>query len=305
MQSPAFIGNDGMPRTIWYISKYVAPTYAAKACSRGFSLLKEMARCGHHCVLITSDSNHFATAPLFCGRVFTEKVDGVDIVWLKTLKFARPRSIRRIFSWLHFEWQLWRMPKKELPTPDHIIVSSLSLLTILSGLWLRRKYGCKLVFEIRDIWPLMLTATGGMNPRHPIVQVLGMVERLGYRRADLIVGTMPRLDRHVANVLGEERPVICIPQGVDVDFFNDQEQLPDDYANAHFPQDKFIVCYAGSLGNDNEIGTFLDCARAMAESDKFFFLIIGSRCAATRRHPVFFDPRQRTWSLRAVAKQGH
>ncbi len=32
-----------------------------------------------------------------------------------------------------------------------VIVSSLSLLTILNGIRLKARYGCRLVFEIRDI----------------------------------------------------------------------------------------------------------------------------------------------------------
>jgi glycosyltransferase involved in cell wall biosynthesis len=275
MPSRACIVNDAVSQTIWYISKYVAPTYAATACSRGFSLLKEMARSGHRCALITSDANHFATAPEFSGRVFAESVDGVDTYWLKTRKFSQPRSVGRILSWLHFEWQLWRMPKKTLPRPNHIIVSSLSLLTILNGLWLRRKFGCKLVFEVRDIWPLMLVATGGMKPGHPIVRLLGMIERAGYKYADLIVGTMPRLDWHVEKILGKPKPVVCIPQGVDADFFANQHVLPADYVARHFPPGKFIICYAGSLGNDNEISTLLSCARAMADNQEFCFVIIG------------------------------
>ena len=66
-------------------------------------------------------------------------------------------------SWLHFEWRLLRSDGNSLPRPDAIIVSSLSILTILNGLWIRRRYRTRLIFEIRDIWPLTLVEEGGFG----------------------------------------------------------------------------------------------------------------------------------------------
>ena len=176
-----------MTASIWYISKYVTPQYAAKLGARGFHILREFARLGHRAVLITSDSNHLATPPRLRGPRFHENVNGVDVHWLRTRKYRSADSIGRIISWLDFEWRLFRMPHTELPRPEVIIVSSLSLLTILNGLWLRRRYRCKLVFEVRDIWPLTLVGTGGYSPRNPIIMLLAWIEKLGYSRADLIV----------------------------------------------------------------------------------------------------------------------
>ncbi len=136
---------------------------------------------------------------------------------VRTLKYSASRSIRRILSWVHFEWRLLRLPANLLPRPDAIIVSSLSLLTVLSGLRLRRRYRSRLIFEVRDIWPLTLTEAGGFSPRSPLVLGLGAIEKLGYRRADAIVGTMPNLRQHVEEVTGSSKPTYCVPMGVDED----------------------------------------------------------------------------------------
>src|SRR5690554_1195619 len=176
---------------IWYISKYVAPSYAAKVSARGFLILAALVKAGHRCTLITSDSNHLISAPSFKGKQMVELVDGVEVYWLKTLKYKSARSLGRMLSWLDFEWRLFFTPKKNMDIPDVVVVSSLSLLTILNGLLLRRKYKCKLIFEVRDIWPMVLVASGGISPRNPLVIFLSFLERLGYVKADKVVGTMP------------------------------------------------------------------------------------------------------------------
>lgn len=264
-----------MELNVWYISKYIAPAYAAKVGARGFLILREFARMGHKPVLITSDSNHLADAPKFEGAQLHECVDDVDVYWLRTKKYGGVRSIARMISWLDFEFKLWRMPKENLPKPDVLIVSSLSLLTILSGLWLRRRYGCRLVFEVRDIWPMVLVEAGGISPLNPFVVFLGWVEKIGYKKADLIVGTMPNLKEHVAEVTGLQLPVVCIPQGLDDALLLASEPLSEDYVNAYIPRDKFIVCHAGSIGADNALETFFDCARVMQDRSDIHFLIVG------------------------------
>lgn len=264
-----------MGLNIWYISKYITPTYAAKVSVRGFSLLREFSKMGHKSILITSDSNHLAIPPKFNGNQFHECVEGVDVYWLKTKKYQGARSLARMISWLDFELRLWFMPKKALPTPDFIIVSSLSLLTIINGLWLRHRYGCRLIFEVRDIWPMVLIEAGGMSAYNPFIIFLGWLERLSYKRADLIVGTMPNLKEHVADVAGEQCPVICIPQGFDDSMLLAAEPLESDYIDKYIALDKFIVCHAGSIGADNALETLFACARLMKDRTDINFLIVG------------------------------
>lgn len=263
--------------TVWFISKYVSPPSFAKISvgTRGFLLVQEFARSGHQAHVITSDSNHQANPPKLDGPVMTKNVDGVSVHWLRTRKFEERRSFDRILSWFDFEWRLWRMPKKALPKPDVVIVSSLSPLTIFNGLLLRWRYRCKLVFEVRDIWPLVLVVAGGYDWKHPAVLFLGWVERLAYRRADLIVGTMPNLKEHVVEVSGSVKPVICVPQGLDEALFDKPQRLPEGYSESYIPSDKFIICHAGMIGVDNALSTFLNCARQMKDRNDIQFLVVG------------------------------
>ena len=264
-----------MSACVWYLCKYAAFPEARLGGTRGFMLMREMVRMGHRVVMVTSDSNHLTVPPRFDGRRLKRVIDGVDVIWLKTLKFQTAKSFRRILSWLHFEWNLWRMPLRDLPRPDVIIVSSLSLLTIFNGLRLRQRYGCRLIFEVRDIWPLTIIEEGGFSPRNPFVMGLRWIEKLAYRRADAIVGTMPNLGRHVAESVARHPPVFCIPMGVDPDMLDNAVPAPPEWIQTYLPPGKFIVCHAGTIGITNALETLFECARNMKAHTDVHFLIVG------------------------------
>lgn len=271
---------------IWYVSKYVTPPATGSAGGRGFMLMRELCRLGHRAVVITSDSNQLATVPAFDGQQLRQVIDGVEVHWLKTMKYRVAKSKRRVLSWLHFEWCLLRMPEKGLGRPDVVVVSSLSLLTVFNGFLWRWRYGCRLILEVRDIWPLTIVEEGGFGQRNPLVMALALVEWLGYRFADEVVGTMPNLGEHVAQVLGRQRAVHCIPMGItDDDIASSSpghpsfEPLPPAYVSEHIrsriPQGRFVVCHAGSIGITNALDVFFECAAGFAPEDGVSFLIVG------------------------------
>jgi glycosyltransferase involved in cell wall biosynthesis len=234
-----------------------------------------MARQGHECLILTSDANHLASVPDLHGSHLLHDIEGVKVCWIRTRKYVGAKSIGRVLSWLDFEWQLWRLRKGALPRPDAVIVSSLSLLTVFNGLWLRWRFRCRLIFEIRDIWPLTLVEEGGFSPWNPLVIALGWVERLGYRRADAIVGTMPNLAAHVKGQVASAAPVHAIPFGVDPDALGDGVSVPPEWVERHVLKGRFVVCHAGTIGITNALETLFDCARMMHDDPDVHFLIVG------------------------------
>lgn len=260
---------------VWYVSKYVSPPAQASAGGRGYLIMREIAKRGIQSVIVTSDSNQLAQVPELKTPYEVQEADGLTLVWVKTLKYSIAKSLRRILSWLHFEWRLLFLPLDKLPRPDTIIVSSLSLLTVLNGFRWRRRYGCRLILEIRDIWPLTIVEEGGFSRYNPLVMGLGMIEALGYRRADAIVGTMPNLKAHVEKVLGEKRPTHCIPMGVDPSALEPQSALPESYVQTYLSSGQFVVAHVGSIGIANALDTFFECAEAMEHHKRVRFLLVG------------------------------
>ena len=263
-----------MKKIVWYISKYASPLKYGFG-SRHFYLAREFNTLGNETVVISSDSNHLAQFPNFKSVYTKETIDGVDTWWIRTIKYRGSNSIRRIMSWIDFEIKLWWMTKTMHPRPDIVIVSSLSLITILNGYWLKKRFGCKLIFEIRDIWPLTIIEEGGYSRWNPLVIALSLVEKFGYRNSDIIVGTMPNLTEHVKKVTGKNIHCYCVPFGYDPDLYNSPVPLPEGYEESYIPKNKFIIGYAGSIGTTNALDTLITCVTEMKANLDIHFLLLG------------------------------
>lgn len=262
--------------TIWYISKYATPQKYFFG-TRHFYLAEEWIKTGNDVTIFTSNSSHLTDKlPVFKGKYLFEEIKKIKTFWLNTYKVSKGNSssLKRILSWFHFEWQFFTLDKAKISKPDVIIVSSLSLLTVLNGYWFSRKYKCKFIFEVRDIWPLSLIELGGFSKWNPLILLLSWIEKLGYKKANAIVGTMPNLKEHVENVIGKTNKCHTIPQGFSEDFYANQEFLEPDYIQKYIPKNAFIVAYAGTINGNNPIDVLIDAAQILKE-ESVYFVIIG------------------------------
>jgi glycosyltransferase involved in cell wall biosynthesis len=259
--------------TVWCISKYASPPkYGVGA--RLFYIAKEFSNMGLDVLLISSDANHLVKYPNTDNVYNFEKYDDLSHMWIKTIKYSESASLKRFISWLDFEYKLFRLDRSHYTEPDVVIVSSLSLFTIIYGIYLKKIYNCKLVFEIRDIHPLTLIEEFGVSKWNPMVLLMGLVERIGYKKADLIVGTMPNLREHVQEIVGSDKEVFHSPLGIHQIWSN--EVMPSDYIDSLFPNNnQFVVGYAGSMGISNALGPFIEAIEKLSAEKDIYFLMVG------------------------------
>ena len=260
---------------IWYLSKYVEVPSPESPGGRGFLLMRSVAAEGHSVTLITSTSNHLNFVPDITKSYSIARFGEIKLVWVNTLKFKSPKSLKRILSWLQFELKVLMLPRLVKPRPDIVIVSSPSIFSLLNGLLLQYRFGTKLIFEVRDIWPLTLTEEGGMAASNQLVKIIGLLEKVGYRKADAIVGTMPGLGTHVKDILGYAKPAHCIPMGLNDAYDDASSLLSDSFVSQYIPKGKFLVTYAGTIGATNALETLFLTAEALLTYTHIHFLVVG------------------------------
>lgn len=260
-------------KTVWCISKYASPPkYGVGA--RLFYIAREFSQIDFDVLLISSDSNHLAKYPDSEEIYNFEKYGNMEHVWIKTYKYSRSASIKRLISWIDFELKLCKFHQLKFNKPDVVIISSLSMLSILYGIFLKKKFNCKLVFEIRDIYPLTLTEELRVSKYNPIIMFLSLIEKIGYKKADLIVGTMPNLKQHVKEIIGREMDVFHSPLGIHELWYGEQKK--SSIVDSLFPTEEyFIVGYAGSIGTTNAMDSFIEAIKKMEPEKDVYFVLVG------------------------------
>jgi glycosyltransferase involved in cell wall biosynthesis len=240
-----------------YISKYAS--YAPYGIeTRHFYISKHLVDLGHDVKVYLSDSNHQLSK---MPASYVDMQDGVAVEWIKTLKYQKAYGIKRILSWFDFEWKLRKRLKRITKRPDVVIVSSLSLLSILNGIWLKKKYACKLIFEVRDIWPLVLTRISSISEYNPFYMFLARIEKKGYQKSDLIIGTMPNLKEHVASLLNESKSVIWMPHLINPGVIHSATHIySNEIKEIRAKGYSHIMGYAGSINKSSSIELLLQCA---------------------------------------------
>jgi glycosyltransferase involved in cell wall biosynthesis len=232
-------------------------------------------------LLITSNSNHLANFPETNSIYNHEIYDDLNVIWIKIIQYRSSKSLKRIFSWFDFECKLSKLRIDKLNPPRLVLVSSLSLFTVYWAMTLKKKYGTKLVFEVRDIYPLTLTSELGVSRWNPIVILMAYLEKRAYQESDLIVGTMPYLNKHVEKILGYLKPTFYSPVGLSSYYYDngknneiklDRQSLIQDsrYSNSR------IVMYSGSIGESNYLESFVRVIKGSNSNLNYYFVLVGS-----------------------------
>lgn len=263
---------------VWYVSQYAAPLKYTFG-SRHFFLANEFQKLGYKTYVIASAYNKFFEGankfPPSTQIYNCEVIDGVETVWIKGITYKKNGGVKRILSWFLFTYRLLFIPQITIEKPTVVIISSLSLPPILAGIYFKYKYKCKLIVEIRDIWPLTLVDVVGVSKYHPLVLLLGWIEKQGYNYADVITATMPAADQHIKQIINKPFKFTCIPQGVLPQFLDKKAPLPPNFRELNIPTNKFIIGYAGSLSSANTIDVLI-AAMAQLDATKFHACIMGN-----------------------------
>ena len=148
-------------KTIWIINQD-ATTPAIGYAGRSYYLAEELGKLGYEVYLIAGGYSHLHFKPIEMKEEY-EIIDHstFKMVWVKLPNYGGAHNKKRILNWFLFAIKLPRLIKVVKTKPDLIIYSSPPVVGFLGALAIKRKHKSKLIFELRDIWPLTLKVLGG------------------------------------------------------------------------------------------------------------------------------------------------
>lgn len=265
---------------ILYVSQYFPPEMAAPAARVG-ELSRHWVRAGHDVTVLTGFPNHpTGVVPPEYRRKFRrlvsrETLDGVRVVRTWLLPFPNRRAFKRMLNYVSF-FVSSACTGLFLSRPDVIIATSPQLLVGLSGWWLARCKRVPLVFEVRDLWPESLAAVGMGKSDSLLHRLLGKLAGFLYRHCEHIVVVTPAFKTHVMEYWSvPPEKISTVQNGVETDLFSPQPSGLETRRELS-AEDKFVVCYIGTMGLAHGLETIVDAAGILQDSaPAVLFLLVG------------------------------
>ena len=260
---------------IWIINETIGSRIHGMV-FRPYYFAKEFVELGHKVTIFSGSYTHiFSKLPEVKGFSTTENIDGIEYCWIKTPKYGKSQSLGRILNAFTFVAKMFLLRKKRFGKPDAVIVTSPTPFSILNGYWIKKITGAKLIFEVRDIWPLTLTEIGKLTDSHPFIRFTQFFENFSYKKSDKVVSVLPNAFEHMKNHGLTEEKFVSIPNGIDLGEVKNISPLPEETL-AKIPRDKFIVTYAGTFGISNNLTSVLEAAETLKSNEKILFLLVGN-----------------------------
>ena len=280
----------------WLINQY-ASTPETGMGGRHYYLAKELAAQGHKVYLIAASRTHLLHRPPMHKENFKiDSVGGFNFVWVKTLQYSGAHDKKRVWNWFNFSFKLTKLHKVIKEKPDVILASSPAPFVFLGAQWLANKHKAKLVFEVRDIWPLTLIELGGYSSNNLFIRLMQWVEDKAYRDSDIVLSNLKNSLEHMVMRGMNDKKFHWIPNGFDSTVIDSESHLPEKISSI-FPKDKFVVGYAGTLGVSNALNVFIRAAYLLKDDSSVVFVVVGDgkeksnliKSAVNLKNIIFID----------------
>jgi glycosyltransferase involved in cell wall biosynthesis len=266
-----------MKPTIWVLN-FFAGTDKSGWGERHYYLSRYFIKQGYSVTIFSSSYNHMFSQLPHTPNVFNiQYVDGINYCWVRTPSY-QAETWQRFWSMIVFSLRVCFVNKKKLglQKPDIILVSSMPIFPLISGYILKKiNKSRQLIFEVRDLWPLTPIHLGKISACHPMILLIGFIEKFGYRKADIIVSLLPNSAPYINNLSKRPDKLFYIPNGAYTgNEVSERSDLKGEEFNCLY-SDKFIVGYTGTIGLANAMEYVIGAAKLLQNNPKIHFVIVG------------------------------
>lgn len=185
-------------------------------------------------------------------------------------------------------WDIFRLRKRAVALykkEKFEIVHCRSYITALIGLWMKRKYGIKFIFDMRGFWADERVEGGLWNLKNPIYFIIYLFfkrkEREFLSNADYVICLTYKAKDEIEGfkLTKAVQNIEIIPCCADLEHFS-QESIDVGFRETFKKENSvykgdFILSYLGALGTWyllNEMLMFFKCLRAIKPTAKFLFI---------------------------------
>jgi colanic acid biosynthesis glycosyl transferase WcaI len=249
-------------------------------------LMQELAQTlmesGHDVTVLTGFPN-YPSGNLYSGyrlRLYQrEKLAGVPVVRAPLYPDHSRSAVRRVLNYFSFAISSTLLGAWLTKRPDVIFVHHPPITISIPTLFLSWLWRVPFVYQIQDMWPETLKATGMLNS-HYILNWIGRIAKFVYARAAKIVVISPGFRKNL------------IQKGVPADkvhFISNWTEHEDgsvsepdsELATKLGLHNRFNIMFAGNMGEAQGLMTVIEAAALLEDIPEIQFVLVGDGTALT------------------------
>jgi glycosyltransferase involved in cell wall biosynthesis len=288
-----------MSKTIWFFNDYAGSKYHGME-FRNYYVARELVKLGHKVYIVTASYMHlFKKLPNMTGEYTFEDIDGINYIWIDVPHYESSTDKKRVWKWFVFVKKLYALPVDKMQKPDYIIASPMAPFLIKPAHHLAKKFNAKLIYEVKDIWPLSLIELGGYSPKHPFIMLMQWFADYAYKKSDLTITVLANAYEYMKQHGLKKEKFKYIPNGISLEDMEENVELNHEIKQL-LPKDSFIVTYAGTIGIANALDSFVMSAKYLIKYNDIKIVLVGDgkeksklqqMCSDHNLHNVvFIDP---------------
>lgn len=228
---------------------------------KGLAFARELKRLGHQVEVLTGFPN-YPGGKVYPGYRITwlqrETIDGISIIRVPLYPNHDTSAIKRVFNYLSFAASAALFGPLLVKSADIMYVYHPPATVALPAMVLKLLRGIPFVYDIQDLWPDTLAATGMLN-NSKVLKLVDSWCRFVYRKADHLVVLSPGFAKklHDRGVPDEKVSVIY-------NWCDESQIVVMDRSNAAKSEPnmvgRFNVVFAGTMGKAQALDTVLEAA---------------------------------------------
>lgn len=242
--------------------------------TRHFEMAKFLQTRGHELVIVASDLNYqTGKRTLEHSGIYAEQnFDGVRVLRSYIYPALHRSYFWRIISFFSFMFSsVWTA--LQVKDADLIMGTTPPIFQAVSAWFVALVRRKPFLLEVRDLWPEFGVSMGVL--KNPVIIALARwLEKFLYARATHILVNSPAYRDYMIAKGVPENKVTYIAYGTDVDMFNPSIDGSSIRKELNL-EDKFVVLYAGALGQANDLDTLLRAADRLKKEERIRFVLFG------------------------------
>lgn len=202
-----------------------------------------------------------------------EKRGGIDLIRIPVYPDHSRSAVRRALTYLSFAFSASLIGMFFSGKTDVMLVYQPPLTAGIPGLWISFLRRIPFVYEIQDMWPETVAASGMMNASFPLKMLAGFA-RFVFRNAAAITVISPGFKANLQSkgVPGEK--INVIPNWADESVYRPVERDAA-FGATHELDTHFNVIFAGIMGPSQRLQTVIEAAEYLRDVPEIQFVFIG------------------------------